>query len=247
MRRWVRRAAIAFLLIVVVFVAAGALTMRRGDYRLYPPQPGTATVPIFLVSHGYHSGVVLPRARMADLASERGDVALTAVAARFGLFPFIEIGWGEEGFYRSVPTIASLTVAMAVRALFAPGNPSVLHVVGLSAHPAVAFPRADIIAPALSVEGFGRLIDRIDRTFAPGPRGEAVEDLGPGLYGPSLFYRAVGTFNILHVCNHWTADLLDAAGIPTAPFLATMPQGLFLDLQWRAGLEPLAHPIEAAK
>ena len=27
-----------------------------------------------------------------------------------------------------------------------------------------------------------------------------------------------------------------AAGVPTAPVLATLPSGLFLDLQWRTGL-----------
>jgi hypothetical protein len=60
--------------------------------------------------------------------------------------------------------------------------------------------------------------------------------LGPGLYGPSLFYRAVGHFNLLNVCNHWTARLLDVAGVPTAPVLATLPYGLQADLRFRSGL-----------
>jgi hypothetical protein len=62
------------------------------------------------------------------------------------------------------------------------------------------------------------------------------EELGPGLYGMSLFFRANGTFHLFHVCNHWIADLLDAAGVPTAPVLATLPSGLLLDLKWRSGL-----------
>jgi hypothetical protein len=62
------------------------------------------------------------------------------------------------------------------------------------------------------------------------------EELGPGLYGTSLFFRANGTFHLFHVCNHWIADLLDAAGVPTAPLLATLPSGLLLDLKWRSGL-----------
>ena len=247
MRAWGRRLAIAVLVSVITVVAAVLLTMRPGDRRLYPPETGTPAVTVFLVSHGYHAGLVLSRAAMAEVAARRNSEALSAVAARFALYPWIEIGWGEEGFYRNVPTIASLTFAMAVRALFAPGNPSVLHVVGLSGHPAVMFPHADIIAPALSAEGFEGLVDRIDRTFAPGPRGDPVEDLGRGLYGPSLFYRAVGKFNILRVCNHWLADLLDVAGVPTSPVLATLPQGLFLDLRWRSGLVALARPVQAAR
>ena len=65
--------------------------------------------------------------------------------------------------------------------------------------------------------------------------GHPVE-LGVGIYGPSLFYRARGEFSILNVCNHWVARLLDAAGVPTPPLLDTLPLGLTLDLRWRAGL-----------
>jgi hypothetical protein len=38
------------------------------------------------------------------------------------------------------------------------------------------------------------------------------------------------------VCNHWIAGLLDAAGVPTSPVLATLPYGLILDLRWRSRL-----------
>jgi hypothetical protein len=81
------------------------------------------------------------------------------------------------------------------------------------------------------------MFDTLEASFR---KGEArPEPLGPGLYGPSLFYRGVETFHIFNVCNHWVARLLSAAGVPTAPVLATLPSGLFLDLQWRAGLVAL--------
>jgi uncharacterized protein (TIGR02117 family) len=223
---------------VTVLVAATLVTMRPGDRALYPPPPGQPTVRVFVVSHGYHAGIVLPRATLADVASRRRNAALVAVSTRFGAFPFVEVGWGDEGFYRSVPTIASLTVPMAARALFLPGNRSVVHVVGLSYPPRAAFPAADIIPLDLSAGGFERMSARIDATFAPAGDVPA-DDAGPGLYGPSRFYRARGSFNIFHVCNHWLADLLDAAGVPTAPVLATLPPGLFMDLEWRSGLSPM--------
>ena len=237
-RRWGRRLLIAIAAVAIVFAAATLGTLRSGDRALYPAPARDPTVRVFVVSHGYHAGIVLPRATLADVASRRGYAALTAVATRFAPFAFVEVGWGDEEFYRSVPTIASVTVPMAARALLLPGNRSVLHVVGLSYPPRAAFPLADIISLDLSAEGFDRLLARIDATFAPAA-GVPAEDAGPGLYGPSRFYRARGTFNIFHVCNHWLADLLDAAGVPTAPVLATLPSGLFLDLQWRTGLRPL--------
>ena len=238
-RRWGRRLLITIVAVAIVVVAATLATLRSGDRTLYPAPAGEPTVRIFVVSHGYHAGLVLPRGSLADAASRRGYPALVAVATRFAAFSFVEIGWGDEEFYRSVPTIASVTIPMAARALFLPGNRSVLHLVGLSSPPRAAFPLADMIALDLSSEGFERVLVRIDATFAPAGAGHPADDAGPGLYGPSRFYRARGTFNILHVCNHWLADLLDAAGVPTAPFLATLPAGVLLDLEWRSGLRPL--------
>src|ERR1700736_1350766 len=237
-RRWGRRLLFAIAAVAIVFVAATFVTMRPGDRVLYPAPAGEPTVRVFVVSHGYHAGIVWPRVTLAEEAFRRGYAALTAVSTQFAAFPFLEMGWGDEEFYRSVPTIASLSVSMAARALLLPGNRSVVHVVGLSYPPRAAFPAADIIALDLSAKGFDRTLGRIDATFAPAA-GVPADDAGPGLYGPSRFYRARGTFNIFHVCNHWLADLLDAAGVPTAPVLATLPAGLFLDLEWRSGLRPL--------
>ena len=215
------------------------LTARSGDPALWPSAPGEPRVEIFVVSHGYHSGLVLPRETLAEAAGRRGDAALVTVSQRFAGFHWLEIGWGDEGFYRHVPDAASLTFGLAIRALFRPGNPSVVHVVGLPGHPREAFPRADLVRIELSSGGWARMLDGLEASFNKGEGGAAPAPLGPGLYGPSLFYRGTEAFHVLNVCNHWVARLLSAAGVPTAPVLATLPSGLFLDLQWRAGLVAL--------
>jgi hypothetical protein len=112
----------------------------------------------------------------------------------------------------------------------------VVHVVGLPGHPRQVFPRSEIIRIELSSGGWARMLDALEASFRQGEGGAAPEPLGPGLYGSSLFYRGVETFHVFNVCNHWAARLLSAAGVPTAPVLATLPSGLFLDLQWRSGL-----------
>jgi Protein of unknown function (DUF2459) len=56
----------------------------------------------------------------------------------------------------------------------------------------------------------------------------------------------MGNFSIVNVCNHWLARLLDSAGVPTTPVLATLPYGLFLDLRWRAGLTPMPRGVASA-
>ena len=80
-----------------------------------------------------------------------------------------------------------------------------------------------------------RVAALLDSTFARSNGSVMPQELGPGLYGTSLFFRANGAFHLFNVCNHWTARVLDAAGIPTAPVLATLPFGLLLDLRWRSG------------
>jgi uncharacterized protein (TIGR02117 family) len=223
---------------LAVIVLAGA-TARPGDPALWPPQPGAPAIETFVVSHGYHTGLVLPTAQLADAAKRDGNTALIAVTERFAGYPFIEIGWGDENFYASVPTMASLTAGLAVRALFKPGNPSALHVVGLAEHPRKAFPAADMVRVNLSEQGFGRLLKALDASFVRSGEPPAPQPLGKGLYGASLFYRANGTFHIFNVCNHWVSDMLSAAGLPVTPVLDTVPPGLLLDLKMRAGLERL--------
>ena len=241
-RALLRRLGLAVPIAAGLFVAAAIVTARFGDRSLWPPPPGTPTSEIFIVSHGYHSGIVVARTALADAASRRGLTALGVIASRFAGFDRVEIGWGDERFYREVPTVGSLTVPLALRALLRPGNPSVLHVVGIANHPRAAFANSDIVRVKLGAVGLDRLLDKLDASFARDQNGLIPEPLGPGLYGTSLFFRANGTFHLFHVCNHWTADLLDAAGVPTAPVLATLPAGLLLDLEWRSGLERLPRP-----
>ena len=113
--------AVVVLALVVALIGLAVLTARSGDPALWPSAPGEPRVEIFVVSHGYHSGLVLPRETLAEAAGRRGDAALAAVSQRFAGFHWLEIGWGDEGFYRHVPDAASLTVGLAIRALFRPG------------------------------------------------------------------------------------------------------------------------------
>jgi uncharacterized protein (TIGR02117 family) len=236
LRTIARRLGLGVLIAAALFVAAVIATAGWGDRSLWPPAPGAPTTEIHIVSHGYHAGIVVPRRSLLEQASRRGRTALGAVATRFAGFERLEIGWGDEGFYREVPTVESLTVALAVRALLRPGNPSVLHVVGIVGDPRAAFASSDLVRLELGEAGFEKLAEKLDASFARDRNGVLPEPVGPGLYGTSLFFRANGAFHLFNVCNHWIANLLDAAGVPTAPVLATLPPGLLLDLEWRSGL-----------
>jgi uncharacterized protein (TIGR02117 family) len=228
--------------VIALLAGVTVLTARSGDRALWPPADDASGIEIHVVNHGYHSGIVLDRvamAAMAEAAERGGHAALIAVAQRFANYRWLEFGWGDEEFYRNVPDAASLTFQLAIRALFWPGNASVVHAVGLNSHPSDAFPTSDVVRIPLSSRGFALMLNDLDASFGRGAGSVALEPLGPGLYGPSSFYRGADSFHVFNVCNHWVARLLSTAGLPTAPLLATVPPGLLLQLKWRAGLAPL--------
>ena len=105
------------------------------------------------------------------------------------------------------------------------------------------FPRSELVDIDLTLEGAASLLAGIDTTFATDSSG-IVDPLGQGLYGPSLFYRARGAFSLRNVCNQWVSRILEGAGLPRSPALATLPEGLLLYLRWRGGgavrVEPAA-------
>lgn len=74
-----------------------------GDYDRADAQ---GDLSLLVVDHGYHSGVILPRAALADRARALGLSRLGTVADRFVAYDHVEIGWGDEGFYRNVPGLS---------------------------------------------------------------------------------------------------------------------------------------------
>src|SRR5258708_7262076 len=115
-----RRVGLTLAIAALLFVVATMATARWGDRSLWPPAPGAPTTEVFIVSHGYHAGIIVPRAALAEQASRRGLSALGYLATRFADFDRLEIGWGDEGFYREVPTAESVTMALAMARCFAP-------------------------------------------------------------------------------------------------------------------------------
>ena len=233
MRRILRNGLKGLAALLLLLTGLIVFTARPGDSRLFPA--GRDGLEVVLVSNGYHAGLALPRQQVANLASARGLPALISVSTRFQHYRWIEVGWGDAAFYRSTPTTDDLQWRLAWRALSGQGMGTALHVVGLEMEPEQAFPSASLVRIRLSPEGFARLGMKVEESFASDGSLQPLE-MGPGLYGPSLFYKATGRFNLFRVCNHWIADLLDAAGVPTTPLLAILPTGLLADLRWRSGL-----------
>ena len=242
MRRLARLVIGGIAALAVLLALVTVWTAKPGDPALYPAR-GPDAETVLLVSHGWHSGLVL---RRDSLTGEGAGPALHNLATRFRDFPEIEFGWGEARFYRATPTLAAFDWRLALKALFTPGgSDGVIQVVGLERPARDSFPSADIVLVKLSRAGLARLLARLEKSFRL-TDGQPV-DVEPGLYGPSLFYEANSRFSYSNVCNHWAANLLDAGGVPTTPVLDTHPLGLLADLRWRAGLRPMPSEVENSR
>lgn len=221
--------------LVVLVTGVAIATAGRGDPRLYPPADPNEAVAITIVDHGYHAGLIVGVDELGGVALASGDPALIALHARLSAYRWIEIGWGDGEFYRFAPALSDVTVAMAVGALAGTHETSVLHIVGLEQDPAVTFAHSDLQTLWLSRQGFRNLLEGVAATFELDETSQPVV-LGPGLYGPSLFYRATGRYSLVNTCNHWLGRLLAAAGLKVSPLPAATSAGLLAELRWRNAL-----------
>lgn len=188
------------VLVAMAVVATGCAAPAK---RLYPPPAGEPTKTVYVVSHGWHTGLVVARDDVPeDLWSEKDD---------FPAAEYLEVGWGDEGFYRA----RKITAGITLRAIFLP-TPGALHVVGFRGPVDEFFPASQILEVELSEEGLRELCRFIDETYQRDDHGKAVP-LGPGIYGESKFYRSKGKYYFPKTCNVWTARAARRAGVPIHP------------------------------
>jgi len=173
---------------------------------LYPPAPDAPVEPVWVVDHGWHTGLVLARSSIArGLLSEQDH---------FPAAPYLELGWGDADFYRAPDAGVWLAIRAAVFS-----RDSVLHVVGLPTRPETAFAAEDVVEIRLSRPGFDALARFVDGSFDRAGQ-PAASPQGRGLYGDSVFYPARGRYHLLNTCNTWIAEALRAAGLPITPVYA---------------------------
>jgi hypothetical protein len=219
-----RRLALVLAGVVVLLAAVVLASARPGDRRLFPVAAGQPAVTVYLIDNGFHTDLALPGRAVAATGG-----ATAQAAQRISPRGWVVAGWGEAAFYEG-SGFSAARLAEGLRALFVPGNPTVVHLYGIARRPDQAFGPATAVAIRLSPQGFARLAARIDRTFAPGP--QLVLQPSPD----EAFFRSGEPFSALKVCNTWTGEALNAAGLPVTGALDATSAGLRLDLRLRAGV-----------
>lgn len=166
-----------------------------------PAFAGTRTV--YAVNLGWHTGI----------AVDRLDLSWRTLP-EFVDFPtaaWLEIGWGDEQFYRTPDPDIGILFSAAITP-----TPAVLHVVGLPVDPEQYFRRSEVLAVPLEEAEFDRLISFIYGSFRR-TDAERATAVGDGLHANSKFYPALGEFHLLNTCNTWVAEAFAYAGLAVDP------------------------------
>ena len=194
-------------LLLLLLVAASL----AGCASATPPagrEPQEAAASIYVVSHGWHTGIALAR---ADVSPARWPES-----AHFAQAAYVEAGWGDRDFYMA----PGFNAWYGFKALFWP-TASVVHVAAFNAPPAREFPASEVIELRVTRQGLDGLVGYIGASFQRRERGAAAPR-GRGQYGlASAFYPSDESFHLFKTCNVWTARALRAAGIPIDSGLST--------------------------
>lgn len=187
---------------------------------------------IYLIDNGFHSDLWLPTAALEAAGGPIAKAARTLTPS-----PWVGIGWGDAKFFTATGFDGARAVD-ALRAMFAPGNPSVIRLTAFPLPPERAV-RADEATPLrLSRPGFAALLRRLDASARLDGSGAPVRSRGVPQAADERYVDSVEHFSAAHLCNHWIGEALNAAGLATTPVLDTLPAGLKLDLQLRDRAPP---------
>lgn len=180
-------------------------------------QEGEKKITLYLVGHGWHTGIVIPAAAIPE--------HLLQVRQFYGDYEYFELSWGDKDFFKS----NEFNVGILLKAALLP-SASVVHVVGFNGPVMDYFPISDVIRLSVAERNFIMLCEFISNSFDYGQNGKMV-NLGPGLYGDSHFYPSHEKYCLPKTCNVWTAKALQQAGYPISPYMTMRAESLLKQME----------------
>jgi hypothetical protein len=203
-----------FLIAAPIGAVAALWTLTRpGDPALYPAPRDEAGVSVHLLDNGFHTDLAVPRAALIE-----GGGPLAEATASLAPGDWVLVGWGDATFYVDQSPIPG-RLADGARAFFKPGNASVVMLDPQASDPTRRFRAEDRQTLRLSRAGMAALRARVQASLATDGAGRPITAAArPG--DDARFFESRETFWIGHLCNHWTAELLSAAGLPIRPYRA---------------------------
>jgi uncharacterized protein (TIGR02117 family) len=159
--------------------------------------------PVYVVSQGWHTGLVLSSACLPDTLWPSGY--------RFDEYPYLQIGWGDLDFYSN----EGFNLWYAVKAAVWP-TPSGLQVVGLHKLSNLQYYAAETVRLELDQASYQQICQFIQAEFALDSSGHFIPGK-EGLFGESRFFLGERAYYFPRNSNVWTARALKQAGMDISP------------------------------
>jgi len=172
---------------------------------LYPDDPSQRTIPVFIISHGWHTGIVIEEEYFTGRINELNQIPR-------GNYLMFE--WGDARYFpHDDPGIGLL-----LRAALIPSG-SVMQITGLNNQPNVIFRQSSVVKIDITREGMLALGDFLLGQLQKNSDGEFVF-VQNGLYPNSSFFEAERLYFFPRTSNTWTAHALRQTGYPITPALS---------------------------
>jgi hypothetical protein len=197
-------------------------------WRAGPEAPG---VELHLLDNGFHTDLAVPRRALEARGGPLGEAVRSLPPG-----DWILIGWGDAKFYVDQSPMER-RLPDGARAFFRPGNASVIMLDPARRDPTELFAEDGRRSFRITGAGFEAMATHIERSFdlsGGSPRVAAARE-----DDDARFFASRETFSIAHLCNHWTAGVLNAAGLPVRPFRSIVSSELMAAID-RAELDSAA-------
>ena len=190
------------LLLISTMILSGCLGPVKD---LYPDDESSRPMSVYIVSHGWHAGIVAELSEVEEFIPDHPDMP----RAEYLMFE-----WGDGRYFpHDDPGFWLL-----LRAALWPTR-SVIQVVGMDVPPERYFSSSRVVKIRVTREGMENLGRFIQHRFRLNPEGDVVV-AADGLYRNSTFFEATGRYHLPKTSNTWTARALRQTGYPITPFYA---------------------------
>lgn len=187
------------ILLPLLIIITGCLSPVQD---LYPQNEADRTVPVYIVSHGWHAGIAIESEYIRHLLPEHSEMPEGR---------FLKFGWGDRRYY-SEPDAG---FGLMMRAALIPTQ-SVLHVVATDLPIERYFWASRVVRIQVTHKGAEQLGLFISDRLRKNENGD-IQIVADGLYSNSQFFEANGRYYLPKTSNVWTARALRKTGYPITP------------------------------
>jgi uncharacterized protein (TIGR02117 family) len=197
----------------VLTLTIAAQLPRRGGTQV--SSCASSTYSVYLVADSMHVDLVVPVENSAF--DWRSVVKLETIGKeKRSDYRYLKFGWGDRDFYMNTPSLDKVEYPRLFRTLFAPGNPTAVHINGYGGIPIEKDHVTKCVG--LSQSQYLNLVAYLRRSL----RGGKVDRIQNGFAAAAGFYEGEGFYSIANTCNNWVAGALDAADV-TTPLWSGLP------------------------